>query len=97
MSVRLDSGYLDPRFTFEDLDSSSDVSSSSDHSETSDLEAEQREWEENLKQLQLIVSVVLLPYIGKWLGRKWSFWLYDRHLKMGWSREFFMGSLAKSW
>ena len=37
------------------------------------VEAE-REWEENVRQLQLAVSVLILPTIGKWLGRKWSYW-----------------------
>jgi hypothetical protein len=34
----------------------------------------QQEWEESLRQLNLLVSVVLLPYFGKWLGRRWSHW-----------------------
>lgn len=32
----------------------------------------QEEWEESLNQLQQLVSVVLLPFFGKWLGRRWS-------------------------
>jgi len=96
MSARLASGYLDPHFISENLESSSNISSG--RSETcSDFEAEREEWEENLRHLHLIVSIVVLPYIGKWLGRKWSFWLYARHLKMGWSLDFFLGPLAKSW
>ena len=38
-----------------------------------ELEA-QREWEESLEQLQQLFSIVLLPYLGKWLGRRWSHW-----------------------
>jgi Mitochondrial import 2 len=34
----------------------------------------QQEWEESLEQLAQIVSVVLLPFLGKWLGRRWSYW-----------------------
>lgn len=34
----------------------------------------QQEWEESIRQLNLLVSVVLLPYFGKWLGRRWSHW-----------------------
>ena len=46
---------------------------SSDDSEyQAALEAE-REWEENVRQLQLAVSVLILPTVGKWLGRKWSY------------------------
>lgn len=32
----------------------------------------QREWEESLGQLQQLVATVLLPFFGKWLGRRWS-------------------------
>ena len=34
----------------------------------------QEEWEESLKQLNLAVQVMILPFFGKWLGRKWSYW-----------------------
>lgn len=32
------------------------------------------EWEESLRELQELVGVVLLPFLGKWLGRRWSHW-----------------------
>ncbi|KAI0034256.1 hypothetical protein K488DRAFT_84111 [Vararia minispora EC-137] len=32
----------------------------------------QKEWEESLRQLAGIFSVVLLPYLGKWLGRRYA-------------------------
>lgn len=51
----------------------SSLSSSEDSEYLAALEAE-REWEENVRQLQLAVSVLILPTIGKWLGRKWSYW-----------------------
>ncbi len=49
---------------------------SSDDGYTSEEEYErlQQEWEESLQQLQLLASVVLLPFLGKYLGRKWSHW-----------------------
>ena len=51
----------------------SSLSSSEDSEYLAAVEAE-REWEENVRQLQLAVSVLILPTIGKWLGRKWSYW-----------------------
>lgn len=40
-----------------------------------------------MKQIQLVVNVVFLPYFGKWLGRKWSYWgalrLADRQERNG--------------
>ena len=34
----------------------------------------QLEWEESLEQLQDLFALVLLPYLGKWMGRRWSHW-----------------------
>lgn len=45
-------------------------------SETSSIYAAlkaQEEWEENVRQLQLAVSVLIVPSIGKWLGRRWAY------------------------
>ena len=51
-------------------DSSSDVSLDSDD--------EDRllglGWQESLGQLQQLFSIVLLPWVGKFLGRRWSHW-----------------------
>lgn len=56
----------------DDDDDTASTSSSYD-SELLELQAAEREWEENVRQLQLAVSVLILPTIGKWLGRKWSY------------------------
>jgi len=34
----------------------------------------QEEWEESVRMLNLAVQVMILPFFGKWLGRKWSYW-----------------------
>jgi hypothetical protein len=46
----------------------------SDDSDDEEHRLAQQEWEESLEQLAQIVSVVLLPFLGKWLGRRWSYW-----------------------
>lgn len=53
-----------------------DSTASSDGSLDSDDEYQlaQQEWEESLAQLTQLVSIVLMPYFGKWLGRRWSYW-----------------------
>jgi len=33
----------------------------------------EREWEEGMEQLKLITTIVLLPFFGKWLGKKWAY------------------------
>lgn len=47
---------------------------SSDDSDDEEYRLAQQEWEESLEQLAQIVSVVLLPFLGRWLGRRWSYW-----------------------
>lgn len=32
------------------------------------------EWEESKQQLNALFSLVIFPYIGKYLGKKFSFW-----------------------
>ncbi|KAK7064317.1 hypothetical protein R3P38DRAFT_3165342 [Favolaschia claudopus] len=58
-------------------DSLDDVSQSSYDSDE-DYRLAQQEWEESMHQLQQLVSIVLLPFFGKWLGRRWSQWGSDR-------------------
>ena len=34
----------------------------------------QREWEASLEQLQLLLTMVLIPFVGKYFGRKFAYW-----------------------
>lgn len=64
----------------DDLDSLPSISISSDVlSSVSDTDA-QREWEESLEQIQLLLTMVVVPFAGKFLGRKFAYW----------SRSFFL-------
>lgn len=38
-----------------------------------DYDAE-AEWEESKQQLSTLFSLVIFPFVGKWLGKKFSFW-----------------------
>ncbi|KAF8521509.1 hypothetical protein JB92DRAFT_2661552, partial [Gautieria morchelliformis] len=64
-------------------------SSSSSRSDDEEYRLAQQEWEDGLEQLQTLVSLMLLPYIGKWMGRKWSHWAYARYLSVGLGKAFF--------
>jgi hypothetical protein len=44
--------------------------SEEDYSE-SDAE---KEWKESLQQLELLLSMVIVPYVGKYFGRKFAYW-----------------------
>lgn len=64
---------------------------SSDDSDDEEYRLAQQEWEESLEQLAQIVSVVLLPFLGKWLGRRWSYWGKSmHHLSLSYSNLHFM-------
>ncbi len=54
------------------LDTASDSGDSYDSDE--ELRLAQEEWEESMQQLSQLLSIVLLPFFGKWLGRRWSHW-----------------------
>ena len=34
----------------------------------------QEEWEESLRQLEVVLSIVIIPFFGKWYGRRFSYW-----------------------
>lgn len=47
--------------------------------DSSDLDSEeesdaQREWEASLQQLELVLTMVIIPYAGKYFGRKFAYW-----------------------
>jgi hypothetical protein len=52
-------------------------SSDLDSQEESDA---QREWEESLQQLELILTMVIVPYAGKYFGRKFAYWSEQPYL-----------------
>ncbi|KAJ5884924.1 hypothetical protein N7495_009434 [Penicillium taxi] len=52
----------------------SDLETLSDD-EYSDAEAE---WRESIEQLELLLTMVLVPFIGKYLGRKCAYWSWTR-------------------
>ena len=62
----------------DDIDSlpSSDAGSTttgSDGSDYDDSDAD-REWRESLQQMELLLTMVLVPYVGKYFGRKCAYW-----------------------
>jgi hypothetical protein len=59
----------------EDLESLPSISSSILDAPSDDgLSDAQREWEASLEQLQLLLTMIILPFAGKFLGRKFAYW-----------------------
>jgi len=61
----------------DELDSLPDSEPDSDEVTVSEDEEEsdaEREWKENLQQLEMMLSMVVVPYMGKYFGRKFAYW-----------------------
>ena len=63
----------DPGAEIASLPSDSDDESTiaDDNAHASDAE---REWRESLQQLELLLTMVVVPYIGKYFGRRAAYW-----------------------
>lgn len=40
-----------------------------------------REWKESLQQLELLLSMVIIPYAGKYMGRKFAYWGWKKYME----------------
>ncbi|MCJ1442690.1 MAG: hypothetical protein MMC23_003187 [Stictis urceolatum] len=41
----------------------------------------EREWKESLQQLELLLSMVVVPYLGKYFGRKCAYWGWAKFME----------------
>ncbi|ODA80308.1 hypothetical protein RJ55_03266 [Drechmeria coniospora] len=63
----------------DEVDSLPSISTSDIYSEA-DSEA-QEEWERSLEQLQLMLTMMIVPWVGKYVGRKFAFWSWARYME----------------
>jgi hypothetical protein len=54
--------------------SSSSASSESSYDEDEERALIQEEWEESLRQMEVVMSIIIMPFFGKWFGRQWAYW-----------------------
>jgi hypothetical protein len=48
----------------------------------SDADSEaQAEWERSLDQLQLLLTMILVPWVGKMFGRRFAYWSWARYME----------------
>lgn len=51
------------------------LSSISDEGSDSDDDGDaEEEWQESLRQLEMLISMVAVPFLGKWIGRRTAYW-----------------------
>ncbi|KAK0102489.1 hypothetical protein ONS95_006105 [Cadophora gregata] len=58
----------------------SSIDSSDLDSEEGDSDA-QKEWEASLQQLELVLTMVIVPYAGKYFGRKFAYWSWAKYME----------------
>jgi len=54
--------------------------------DSSEIESEgdsdaQREWEASLQQLEMILTMMIVPYAGKYFGRRFAYWSWARYME----------------
>ncbi|KAI0424789.1 hypothetical protein F5Y09DRAFT_323471 [Xylaria sp. FL1042] len=69
----------------DDVDSLPSTSTESFDSDDSDDYDAQKEWEQSLEQLQLLLTMILVPFAGKYFGRKFAYWSWARYME--WSHD----------
>jgi len=76
-------------YIFQDPESSNDqdeIDSLPSSIDSSDLDSEdqsdaQAEWEASLEQLELVLTMVIVPYAGKYFGRKFAYWSWAKYME----------------
>jgi len=53
--------------------------------DSSDLDSEdesdaQKEWEASLQQLEMMLTMVVVPWVGKYFGRKVAYWSWAKYM-----------------
>lgn len=48
--------------------------STSSYDEDEEAALIQEEWEESLRQMEVVMSIIIMPFFGKWFGRQWAYW-----------------------
>ena len=71
----------------DDIDSLPESQADSDDVTVSDSDFEEsdaeKEWKESLQQLELLLSLVIVPYMGKYFGRKFAYWGMEGNIARG--------------
>ncbi|KAK5987129.1 hypothetical protein PT974_11247 [Cladobotryum mycophilum] len=62
----------------DDVDSLPSMSTSDLYSEA-DSDA-QVEWDRSMEQLQLLLTMILVPWVGKMVGRKFAYWSWGKYM-----------------
>ncbi|PHH64097.1 hypothetical protein CDD81_4972 [Ophiocordyceps australis] len=70
---------MSPAEERDDVDSLPSISTSEIYSD--DDADTQAEWERSLEQLQLVLTMIIVPWVGKYYGRKFAYWGWARYME----------------
>jgi len=82
--------FLEPPSNGDDseVDSLPSEPDSDDVTVSDDFESDaEREWKESLQQLELLLSMVIVPYVGKYFGRKFAYWGWKQFMEWNYPVE----------
>jgi hypothetical protein len=66
---------LSEKYDNDDLDSLPSISTDEIYSDDEDYDDDaQAEWERSLEQVQMLLTMVIVPFVGKYFGRKFAYW-----------------------
>lgn len=74
MSITDSTSFVVPPSNSSDDDVDSLPSEATTDSLDYDENEAEREWRESLQQLELLLTMVVVPYLGKYFGRKCAYW-----------------------
>ena len=77
------------------LPSSPTTTDSLSLSDDEDYREAEREWKESLQQLELLLSMVIVPYLGKYFGRKFAYWGWKRYMEWNYPVEIVVTNQAR--
>jgi len=56
----------------------------------------EEQWKESIQQLELLLTMVLVPFIGKYFGRKCAYWGWTKFMEWNYPIEVIMANKAAS-
>jgi len=65
----------------DEVDSLPSSAVSSDFESDDEESDAQKEWEASLQQLELLLTMVVVPYLGKYFGRKCAYWSWAKYME----------------
>ncbi|KAF2249519.1 hypothetical protein BU26DRAFT_519561 [Trematosphaeria pertusa] len=97
MSMANSASFIEPPTGSSDVDEVDSLPSSSTSSSVDDEEYvsdAEREWRESLQQLELLLTMLVVPYVGKYFGRKCAYWGWAKFMEWKYPVEIVVTSPA---